>query len=36
MAAGVRPTGETLVFERDGQPWNSNTFGMVYTAMNAR
>jgi integrase len=31
MAAGVRPTGETLVFERDGQPWNPNTFGMMFS-----
>jgi integrase len=33
MAAGVRPDGDTLVFERDGQPWNPNTFGMMFAAI---
>lgn len=31
MAAGVRPDGETLVFDNDGQPWNPNTFGMLFS-----
>jgi integrase len=31
MADGLgRPTPETLVFERDGQPWVPNTFGTVF------
>jgi hypothetical protein len=30
MKAGVRPDPDTLVFERDGQPWNPNSFGMQF------
>jgi integrase len=31
VAAGAgRPNGETLVFERDGLPWNPNTFGLMF------
>ena len=33
MAAGVRPDGDTLVFERDGLPWNPNTFGLTFSAI---
>jgi integrase len=25
-----RPDGSTLVFEREGQPWNPNTFGLTF------
>jgi integrase len=31
MAAGFgRPDRDTLVFERDGEPWNPNTFGTAF------
>jgi integrase len=33
MAAGVRPNGDTLVFERDGQPWVPTSFGMVFARL---
>ena len=31
--AGVRPDSNTLVLERDGQPWNPNTFGLKFAAI---
>ncbi|MGA7248963.1 MAG: site-specific integrase [Candidatus Cybelea sp.] len=30
MKAGARPDADTLVFERDGEPWNPNSFGMQF------
>jgi integrase len=34
MAAGAgRPDGSTLVFEREGMPWNPNTFGATFAGM---
>ena len=31
--AGVRPDSNTIEFERDGQPWNPNTFGLKFAAI---
>ncbi len=34
MATGAgRPNGSTLVFEREGLPWNPNTFGATFAGM---
>jgi len=33
MAVGVRPDANTIVFDRDGQPWNPGPFGMRFTAI---
>jgi integrase len=33
MAAGVRPDGDTLVFDNDGQPWVPTSFGMLYARL---
>lgn len=30
FSAGARPDSDTLVFERDGRPWNPNTFGLTF------
>ena len=30
FSAGARPDGSTLLFERDGMPWNPNTFGLTF------
>jgi integrase len=30
FSAGRRPDTETLLFERDGLPWNPNTFGLTF------
>ena len=30
FSAGLRPDGATLIFERDGLPWNPNTFGLTF------
>jgi integrase len=30
FSAGRRPDGNTLLFERDGLPWNPNTFGLTF------
>ena len=30
FSAGTRPDGSTLLFERDAQPWNPNTFGLTF------
>ena len=29
ISAGARPDADTLLFERDGEPWNPNTFGLT-------
>lgn len=28
-----RPSGDTLVFEREGEPWNPNTFGLTFARL---
>jgi integrase len=33
LTGGTRPNGDTLVFDRDGQPWNPGPFGLHYTAL---
>lgn len=33
FSAGRRPDGETLLFERDGLPWNPNTFGLTFARL---
>jgi integrase len=33
LTAGVRPDGDTIVFDRDGGPWNPGPFGMLFTAI---
>ena len=33
MAAGVRPDGDTLIFDKDGQPWRPGSFGLRFTAL---
>jgi len=30
FSAGARPDGSTLLFEREGLPWNPNTFGLTF------
>jgi integrase len=30
FSAGRRPDANTLLFERDGLPWNPNTFGLAF------
>jgi integrase len=30
FSAGTRPDGSSLLFERDGSPWNPNTFGLTF------
>lgn len=30
LHAGGRPDGSTLIFEREGLPWNPNTFGLTF------
>lgn len=33
MTAGTRPSADTLIFERDRQPWNPNTFGIAFASI---
>jgi integrase len=33
MAAGRRPDGDTVIFDKDGLPWNPGPFGMKFTAL---
>ncbi len=33
LAAGVRPDGDTFVFDNDGRAWNPGAFGMLFTAI---
>jgi integrase len=33
MVAGVRPDGDTIVFDRDGLLWDPGPFGMLFTAI---
>lgn len=33
LAAGVRPDGETFVFDNDGQAWHPGPFGMLFTTI---
>jgi integrase len=33
MFAGVRPDGDTLVFDDDGKPWVPTSFGMLYARL---
>lgn len=33
MASGVRPNGDTLVFDKDGKPWSPGSFGLRFTAL---
>ncbi len=33
LAAGVRPNGDTLVFDSDGKPWVPTSFGMFYARL---
>jgi integrase len=33
LTAGIRPDGDTIVFDRDGLPWNPGPFGMLFTTI---
>ncbi len=33
FSAGGRPDGSTLLFEREGLPWNPNTFGLTFAGI---
>ena len=36
FSAGRRPDAKTLLFERDGLPWNPNTFGLTFARNRSR